>query len=40
MPSPGAGLENAMTAFNAVRFKVKAGREHEFLDAHSKRSPG
>ena len=23
-----------MTAFNAVRFKVKAGREQEFLDAH------
>jgi antibiotic biosynthesis monooxygenase (ABM) superfamily enzyme len=23
-----------MTAFNAVRFKVKAGREEEFLDAH------
>ena len=25
-----------MTAFNAVRFKVKPGREQEFLDAHSK----
>ena len=25
-----------MTAFNAVRFKVKAGREQQFLDAHSK----
>jgi quinol monooxygenase YgiN len=25
---------NAMTAFNAVRFKVKPGREQEFLDAH------
>lgn len=25
-----------MTAFNAVRFKVKAGREQEFLDAHKK----
>jgi hypothetical protein len=24
-----------MTAFNAVRFKVKAGREQEFLDAHN-----
>ncbi|MEJ1936360.1 antibiotic biosynthesis monooxygenase [Nostoc sp. NIES-2111] len=24
-----------MTAFNAVRFKVKAGREREFLDAHT-----
>jgi quinol monooxygenase YgiN len=23
-----------MTAFNAVRFKVKPGREKEFLDAH------
>jgi len=23
-----------MTAFNAVRFKVKPGREEEFLDAH------
>src|SRR5262245_28554755 len=26
--------ENAMTAFNAVRFKVKPGRDQEFLDAH------
>jgi hypothetical protein len=26
--------ENAMTAFNAVRFKVKPGREQDFLDAH------
>jgi hypothetical protein len=25
-----------MTAFNAVRFKVKAGRDQEFLDAHKK----
>ncbi len=25
-----------MTAFNAVRFKVKAGLEQEFLDAHKK----
>jgi hypothetical protein len=25
-----------MTAFNAVRFRVKAGREQEFLDAHKK----
>ena len=24
-----------MTAFNAVRFKVKPGREQDFLDAHS-----
>lgn len=23
-----------MTAFNAVRFKVKAGRDRDFLDAH------
>jgi hypothetical protein len=23
-----------MTAFNAVRFKVKSGRDKEFLDAH------
>ena len=23
-----------MTAFNAVRFKIKPGREQEFLDAH------
>src|SRR5437588_5177296 len=26
----------AMTAFNAVRFKVKPGREQEFLDAHKR----
>ena len=25
-----------MTAFNAVRFRVKAGRDEEFLDAHQK----
>ena len=25
-----------MPAFNAVRFKVKPGREQEFLDAHKK----
>jgi quinol monooxygenase YgiN len=25
-----------MTAFNAVRFKVKPGRDQEFLDAHTK----
>src|SRR5258708_35362984 len=25
-----------MTAFNAVRFRVKPGREQEFLDAHKK----
>jgi hypothetical protein len=27
-----------MTAFNAVRFRVKPGREQEFLDAHQKRA--
>jgi len=26
-----------MTAFNAVRFRVKPGREQEFLDAHKAR---
>jgi hypothetical protein len=26
--------EDIMTAFNAVRFRVKLGREQEFLDAH------
>jgi hypothetical protein len=25
-----------MTAFNAVRFRVKTGRDQEFLDAHQK----
>ena len=25
-----------MTAFNAVRFRVKPGREQQFLDAHKK----
>jgi hypothetical protein len=25
-----------MTAFNAVRFRVRSGREQEFLDAHKK----
>jgi hypothetical protein len=25
-----------MTAFNAVRFRVKPGRDQEFLDAHAK----
>jgi antibiotic biosynthesis monooxygenase (ABM) superfamily enzyme len=33
MGRPGEG-EEAMTAFNSVRFKVKPGREAEFLDAH------
>ena len=27
-----------MTAFNAVRFRVKPGRDQEFLDAHNKSS--
>jgi hypothetical protein len=31
-----AWREQIMTAFNAVRFKVKAGREQQFLDAHNK----
>jgi len=26
----------SMTAFNAVRFRVKPGRDQEFLDAHKK----
>jgi hypothetical protein len=25
-----------MAAFNAIRFRVKPGREQEFLDAHKK----
>jgi hypothetical protein len=25
-----------MTAFNVVRFRVKPGREHDFLDAHKR----
>jgi quinol monooxygenase YgiN len=28
-----------MTAFNAVRFRVKPGRDQEFLDAHKKMAP-
>ena len=28
-----------MTAFNAVRFKVKPGQEQPFLDAHKKLNP-
>jgi hypothetical protein len=28
-----------MTAYNMVRFKVKPGREQEFLDAHRKARP-
>jgi hypothetical protein len=28
--------EETMTAFNAVRFKVRAGRDQQFLDAHKK----
>jgi hypothetical protein len=29
-------LEAIMTAFNAVRFRVKPGREQDFLDAHKR----
>lgn len=29
-------VEKPMTALNAVRFRVKPGREQEFLDAHKK----
>jgi hypothetical protein len=28
--------EQVMSAFNVVRFRVKPGREQEFLDAHKK----
>ncbi len=28
--------DKAMTAFNAVRFRVKPGRDKDFLDAHKK----
>jgi hypothetical protein len=28
-----------MTAFNIVRFRVKPGREQEFIDAHKKEDP-
>jgi hypothetical protein len=28
-----------MTAFNAVRFRVKPGRDQEFLDAHKRMAP-
>src|SRR5689334_3691113 len=28
--------DSAMTAFNAVRFQVKPGRNQEFLDAHER----
>jgi len=28
--------EHAMTAFNAVRFRVKPGRNQDFLDAHER----
>jgi hypothetical protein len=28
------GRRSKMTAYNVVRFKVKSGREQEFLDAH------
>jgi hypothetical protein len=33
---PYSTRSNAMTAFNAVRFRVKPGRDQEFLDAHKK----
>lgn len=36
MVEASAGTEATMTAFNTVRFKVKAGREQDFLDAHKK----
>jgi quinol monooxygenase YgiN len=29
-------MEDRMTAFNAVRFRVKPGRDQEFLEAHKK----
>lgn len=29
-----------MTAFNVVRFRVKTGREHDFLEAHRKMQGG
>ena len=29
----------ALTAFNAVRFRVKPGRDQEFLDAHRSLNP-
>ena len=29
-----------MTAFNVVRFRVKAGRDSEFIDAHKVADPG
>ena len=38
MPACSIEREWIMTAFNAVRFRVKAGREQEFLDAHKKRA--
>jgi antibiotic biosynthesis monooxygenase len=32
--------EERMTAFNVVRFRVKAGREEDFLEAHRKMQAG
>lgn len=29
-----------MTAFNTVRFRVKPGRENDFVEAHRKLAPG
>jgi quinol monooxygenase YgiN len=34
--SPDRSMGCTMTAFNVVRFRVKPGREQEFLDAHKK----
>ena len=36
MPLHPTEKDMSMTAFNAVRFKVKPGREQEFLDAHAR----
>jgi quinol monooxygenase YgiN len=33
---PMSHREASMTAFNAVRFRVKPGRDQEFLDAHKR----
>lgn len=34
VPAANPMEEDLMTAFNVVRFRVKEGREQEFLDAH------
>jgi len=36
MRHPDRRREMSMTAFNVVRFKLKPGRDQEFLDAHKK----